>query len=109
MSADGPLTSTDGLRHGDVVQYSLRLRSKQNGELYWHTRFAAVVELTSRRYLKVLTLVLNPDPKYEPRTLRLGDPDTVVTFLPEDRWPQGVMATRMKHIMTGNIKLGDDG
>lgn len=106
MSGD-PLESTEGLKPGDVVQYSLHLRSRQTGEMYWHTRFAAVTQVIGRRSLEVLTLVLNPDPKYEPRQLRIGDPATVVTFLPEDQWPQGVMATRMKHIMTGTIKLGD--
>ena len=106
MSGD-PLESTEGLKPGDVVQYSLHLRSRQTGEMYWHTRFAAVTKVIGRRSVEVLTLVPNPDPKYEPRTLRLGDPDTVVTFLPEDKWPQGVMATRMKHVLKGAIKLGE--
>lgn len=104
---DAPLESTDGLKPGDVVQYSLHLRSRQTGEMYWHTRFAAVIDVLGLRSFEALTLVLNPDPKYEPRTLRLNDPNTVVVKLPEERWPQGVMATRMKHILSGTIKLGD--
>lgn len=98
---------TEGLKPGDVVQYSLRLKGKFDREPYWMTRFAAVLDAVSHTHLQVLTLVLHPDPKYEPRWLSLRDKDTVVKFLPEERWPQGVMATRMKHIMTGAIKLDD--
>lgn len=104
---DTPLEDTHDLKPGDVVQYSLHLLSKMTGELYWHTRFAAVTQVISRRSVEVLTLTLNPDPKYEPRTLDLHDRKTVVLKLPEERWPQGVVAIRMKHILKGAIKLGD--
>ena len=105
----GPLTTSEGLKPGDVVQYSLLLRSKDSVERYWHTRFAAVTRVVSKDIVKVLTLVMHPDPRFEPRLLKLSDKrSTVVTFLPEDRWPQGVMAARMKHVLSGAIKLGGD-
>ncbi len=103
MSA--PLTNTDGLKPGDVVQYALEL-TKQ-GQPFWFTRFAAVVSIESTKRLTVLTLVLHPDPKFEPRRMHLGTTGVVVTFLPEEQWPQGVVAMRMKHIHTGLLKLGD--
>ena len=98
-----PLKTTEGLKPGDVVQYALEL-TKQ-GQPFWFTRFAAVVSVESAKRLTVLTLVLHPDPKFEPRRLRLGRADVVVTFLPEEQWPQGVIATRMKHIHTGLLKI----
>ena len=102
-----PLTTTAGLKRGDVVQYSLQLRSRRDGEPFWHTRFAAVTDVLTATTVEVLTLVLAPDPRFDPRLLHLSSKATVVTFLPEDRWPQGVMALRMKHIMKGAIKLGE--
>jgi hypothetical protein len=102
-----PLQTTEGLKPGDVVTYSLRIKPKSGEEPYWMTRFAAVVAVRGLRRLEVLTLVLHPDPKWEPRVLTLRSDDTTVTFLPEDRWPQGVVAMRMKHIHTGRIRLED--
>lgn len=103
-----PIRTTAGISRGDVVQYSLLLRSRTTGEPFWMTRFGAVTEVLPTLSLQVLTLVPHPDPKYEPRWLDLGSADTVVVILPEDRWPQGVLAMRMKHVLTGAIKLGED-
>ena len=102
----GPLQNTRGLRPGDVVQYSIKL-TPRGGQPYWMTRFGAVTEVLTGSIVEVLTLVLHPDPRFEPRTLQLRSPDVSVTFLPPERWPHGVVAIRMRHIMTGKIKLGE--
>jgi hypothetical protein len=67
-----------------------------------------VLEVSSTRFASLLILKMNPDPD---KDIRLEDFSTVtgqvIEFLPEERIPQGPIAMRMKHIMTGLIVLGD--
>lgn len=99
-----PLTSTEGLAPGDVVMVAVELRDKTTGNPYWWKRFCCVVDKPhNRRFVTLLTLKMRP----EERDLREVDvTKDVVTKLPEEQWPQGVIAMRMKLIMQRVIKLG---
>lgn len=113
-----PLTSTEGLRVGMVVQIAVEMSDKISGQPYWWKRFAAVTEVQGSRYFTALTLKMNPDPDKDLRTIRVspraGDPDLprrgerreIVTILPEP-WPQGVAAMHMKLAAQGVISLGN--
>lgn len=99
------LTSTTGLAPGDVVVVAVELRDKTTGQPYWWKRFCCVIgKPLNRRYVTLLTLKMRP----EERDMRDVDvTKDVVTKLPEDQWPQGVVAMRTKLIMQRIVKLGD--
>lgn len=108
-----PLKTTEGLRLGDVVQIAVQLEDKITGQPFWWRRFACVVWLPAfspvgsmRTRFRALTLKMRPDEK-DLREISLAEERQVVTWLPEDRWPQGVTAMRMKLITQGVIKLGE--
>lgn len=108
---DAPLTDTTVLKLGDVVQIAVQLTDRQTGQPYWWRRFAAVVELgpisrTRRgRYFCALTLKLHPDIDKDRRRIDLKEENQIVTLVPEERWPDGVVAIRMKLIAQRKIPL----
>lgn len=111
--SDAPLTTTEGLRLGDVVQIAVQLTDKQTGQPYWWKRFACVTWLPglspagrARGHFRALTLKMRPEER-DLRDIDLGEENQVVTKLDEDRWPQGVVAMRMKLITQGLVKLGE--
>lgn len=107
MSVDPtpPLTTTEGLKAGDVLNVAVKLKDKSNGQDFWWRRFVAVLEVSGRRRLVAVTLKMHPDLAKDVREISLGGDDQVVTYLPEEQYPQGVVAMRMKLIMTRVIKL----
>lgn len=100
------LTTTEGLKPGDVLKVSRRLRDMRTGDPFWWTSFRVVLKVR-RRSLRVLTLKLHPDPDKDEWDIEF-DEETVVTYLPESQWPQGVSAMWMKLVQTGAIKIGED-
>ena len=103
-----PLSSTEGLRLGDVVQVSKLLRSKTDGHEYWWRSFRCVTRVTGKRSAQLLILKMHPDLDRDLYEVDFQERDQVIIKLPEESWPQGVIAIRTKHIMRGLIKLGDD-
>jgi hypothetical protein len=105
-----PLTSTEGLKLGDVVQIAVQLRDDY-GKLFWWKRFAVVVTLPKRSgdHFYALNLKLHPtqDDVREVDFDTDGGRPQVVTKL-EEPWPQGVAAMHMKLVAQGVIKIGED-
>lgn len=99
-----PLTTTDGLKPGDVILAATKIRNKGTGEEWWWKRFCCVIQAGGADVYCV-TLKVRPDPEKDHRVLSIGR--DIITQLPEDQWPQGVVAMRMKLIMRGAIKLGE--
>lgn len=98
------ITDARALKVGDVVTVAVELPDKSHpGHTFWWKRFAVVVEETFREdTIYLLTLKLHPTEN----DLRFVDTDRdVVHLLPEDQWPQGVIAMRMKAIHMGWLKL----
>lgn len=99
----------------------MQLTDTKTRDTFWWKRFACVVELPRSARSRIigvphrgytfmaLTLKLRPDMDKDLREVDLRDRDRpqVVTYLPEERWPQGVVAIRMKLIALGLIKIGD--
>lgn len=102
MSA--PLTTTDGLKVGDVVTVATKLRDPRTGQPYWWTRFAAVIQIDSDQYLTALTLKLKPNLDRDERVVWLKE--DIVIKLDPDKWPEGVSAMYMKLVTQGIIKIG---
>jgi len=91
---------------GDVVRIDLPITDAATGRTRTWQRFACVTRPGSF-YIEALNLKLNPT-KNDRRLIRLGGPGQERVFkIPEDRWPQGVVAMRMKLIMTKVISLGE--
>ena len=109
---DAPLVTTETLNVGDVVQISVHLQDRSDrSKWFWWKRFACVTRVRNRRSFDALTLKMRPDMDTDLRTVDLaqdGDRPQVVTRLDESRWPQGVVAMRMKLLARGMIKLGKD-
>lgn len=104
---DAPLTTTRGLKAGDVLQVAVQLTDKQTGQPYWWRRFVCVMAgPRSSNTFRALTLKMHPDEK-DLRELDLRDDKQVVTQVPETSWPQGVVAMRMKLLMNRTIKLDE--
>ena len=105
-----PITDAASLRAGDVVQIAVKLTDKQTGMPFWWKRFACVVGVPRSGYKRTLiyalTLKMQIDMEKDLREIDLEDDKQIVTYLPEDQWPQGVIAMRMKAITLGHIKLG---
>lgn len=107
-----PLTSTEDLRRGDVVQVARLQLNKSDGHEYWWRFFACVTYIqrnSARRRFECVILKMKPDLDRDTWDidLRESPQKQVVTKLPEDRWPQGVCAMRMKMIALGQVKLGE--
>lgn len=98
------ITDATDLNVGDVVTVATELRDKRGPGTFWWTRFAVVASpAVSERFASLLSLKLQVDLD---KDLRFVDVTTdIVHRLPENRWPQGVVAMRMKHIHLGNIDL----
>lgn len=107
VPADGPLATTDGLKPGDVLMVAVQLADKRTGDPYWWRSFRCVLEVHNRLMATTVLLKLQPDLDKDVRDLPFGTSDQrlVIEYLPEHRWPQGVVAMRMKHISLGLIKL----
>lgn len=101
------VTGLEQLSIGDVVQISVQLRDRQTGHEFWWKRFACVLSVGKpwHQEFSALTLKMQVDPQKDVRTISLDDENQVVELLPEDKWPQGVIAMRMKWITKGLIKL----
>lgn len=99
----GRLTSTEGLKAGDVVIVAVEIRKSEG--TYWWKRFACVADnsSTGKYAMQVLTLKLRPEALKDLRLIDIRK--DVVTLLAESDWPEGVVAMRMKLIMQGVIKL----
>lgn len=97
--------TTEGLRIGDVLKCSKQLKSRDTGEEYWWTSFRVVIASPWNRLVFItLILKMNPDPDKDVREERIDD-KFVAELLEPDEWPQGVVAMRTKHVMTGLIRL----
>lgn len=112
MTPPAPLTSTEGLKVGDVLKVSIRLVDRhRRGETFWWTIFRVVTYLPPRgqssrgRLIETLILKLDPDMDKDIRVIDLRAEDTVATLLPEP-WPQGVSAMVMKLLAKGVISIG---
>lgn len=109
----GPLTSTERLEVGDVVQVATKLTERDTGREYWWRRFVVVTEVSGwGSGFMGLHLKLDPDMERDHRRFWLqSDPDDaldkpqVVTWLPPERWPQGINAIYMKLLTKGLFKL----
>lgn len=101
------VTDLSQINVGDVVQVSVQLRDRQTGNDFWWKRFACVLTVGKpwRQEFTALTLKMQIDPDKDVRIISLDDEKQVVELLPEDKWPQGVIAMRMKWITKGVIKL----
>ena len=102
---NAPLTSTKGIKPGDVLLVAVRLLDKRTREPFWWRRFVAVLDVDDRTLLTVLSLKPIVDIAKDLRTIQISTPDTVVTLVPQEQWPQGVSAMWMKYAAMGLIKL----
>lgn len=101
-----PLTTTRDLKVGDVLVVARQLADKRTGDPFWWKSFRVVLKPPiNRRIVHVMTLKMHPEPDKDFWDVDLTDDKNVVTLLPEDMQPQGVIAMRMKHILSGLIKL----
>lgn len=109
MTPAVPLTSFEGVKVGDVLQVATQLTDKQTGQPFWWKRFMCVVRLSpSRIYMaKALHLKMQVDPDKDMLVLGLGGDKQVVTLVPEDRLPQGVIAMKMKWMHKGLIPVAE--
>ena len=104
MEAGERLTRTEGLKPGDVLMVAVELRDRTTGQPFWWKRFACVRSLAGRDHAELLSLKMYIDPD---KDLRIVDFDRdVVTWVPPETWPQGVIAMRTKWITKGLIPLG---
>lgn len=100
-----PLTTTEGLRKGDVLMVAVKLVDQTTGQDYWRRRFVAVHEKPRlRTHLRCVTLKLAIEPK-DYREVNVAT--DVVTRVQGDAIPQGVSAMLMKLIHTGQLRLDD--
>lgn len=107
---DAPLKTTEHLRVGDVVQIAVQGTDRDTGVPFWWRRFAAVLDKPSHgdRMFLAGTLKMRFDKTKDARVVKVGDPEVIVTLLPERMWPAGVIAARLKLIHTGHLSLGDE-
>jgi len=103
-----PLTDTDSLQPGDVVTIAVRLKDKVTRESYWWRRFAVVQDVLGPGYFTAVTCKLHPTEK-DMRMVNLQAGHEVVVKLEPHQWPQGVVASRMKLLMTGVVNLSGEG
>lgn len=108
-----PLTSTDTLKVGDVVQIAQEVR-KHGEDPFWWKRFAVVESVIAGGLFRAVFLAMRPnldtnDFRSDVKLINLRDPGyrRIITKL-HNPWPQGVSAIVMKYIALGIIKLGED-
>ena len=100
--SDAPLTTTTGLKVGDVLVVARRKKDDSG----WWTSFRVVYKPPiNRRIVPLMTLAMHPDPDRDFWDVDVTDGKNICTPLPEDQQPQGAIAMRMKHILSGLIKL----
>jgi hypothetical protein len=97
------LTTTEGLKVGDVVSLATTYRDRRNGEMRWWTRFAIVTGMPVTRHHVTLTR-LQPDMS-DPDERQVDIEEAVVRLIPSTQWPQGVSAMVMKAIAKRQIEL----
>lgn len=113
-----PLKDTSTLTAGDVVQIAVKLQDKITGQDFWWKRFAVVVSKhvgfarpgQGHRLLRrftALTLKMHPDFDKDLREIDLSEEDVIVTKLEPERYPQGVVAMRLKALALGWVKIGE--
>lgn len=101
------------LKGGDVIMVKVWLRDKEDREKIFPWRRFACVITTPRGRSRVPTLNLKAvlDMDRDVRDIQLdgsngpGQGSDEVYLVPEDKWPQGVVAMRMKYIALGYVKL----
>jgi hypothetical protein len=106
----GALGKTDGAPHlkpGDVLMVSKKVQPRDGGAEYWWKTFRLVLgPVRFDRSVDTLLCKLHPDPDKDWLTIDFSD-TYVVEYLEEHRWPQGVVAMRMKAIHMGHVQLAD--
>ena len=100
------ITSTEGLKPGDVLLVSVQLTDKTTGAPFWWKTFRVVLEVSNRSWARLLTLRLEIDPEKDEREVDFRK-DVVVPVL-EHQMPPGVAAMFMKHLARGAFKVGGD-
>lgn len=106
------ITNTNDLKPGDVLLVSIQLTDKQTGQDFWWKTFRVVMRKPiTKHYAQLLILKMHPDFDKDLREIDF-DPDAsekkqVIQIVPEDAWPQGVIAMRMKLITLGKLKLSE--
>lgn len=88
---------------GDVVRVDVTMKDRDTGKPYIWSRFACVTHVISRRAVEVLNLKLKPTTEKDTRIVRVGN-EGIYRYA-ESKWPDGIVAIRMKLIHTGWIKL----
>lgn len=109
MIIKGALGKTEGtppLKPGDVLLVSKRVQPKDGAEYWWKTFRFVLGPVRWDRSVDTLLCKLNPDPDKDWITIDFGD-NYVVEYLEEHRWPQGVVAVRMKMLHLGHIQLSE--
>ncbi len=99
------------LKPGDVLVVDVTLTDKSTGQDRVWRRYACVLKIAypyNRRFT-LMTLKMHIDEAKDIREIDLREGREICYLLPEDKWPQGVIAMRMKWIAKGVIKLGTQG
>lgn len=104
---DEPLTDTSHLRAGDVLIVATRRESRQTGRDYWQKKFCVVAKTPATRNGAQVFDLSWPGAATS-WSVVCATWDQILTFVPPERWPDGVKAMRMRLIMTGKLKLGED-
>ncbi len=99
------ITTTEGLKLGDVLLVAVELTDKVTGAPFWWRRFCTVMAVSNARWATLMTLKLHIDPDKDVREVDFSK--DVVTPVHEYQMPQGVAAIFMKHVTKGLIKVGD--
>ena len=108
------------LKPGDVLVIDVTLTDRVTGQDRIWRRYACVLERAlnlwvvpvsvaggySKYHFTAMTLKMQIDEKKDIREINLREERERCYLLPEDKWPQGVIAMRMKWIAKGVIKLG---
>ncbi len=114
------------LKPGDVLVVDVTLTDKHTGQDRVWRRYACVLGTHTSKIITrtaggstqvfrnihrftLMTLKMHIDEAKDIREIDLREGREICYLLPEDKWPQGVIAMRMKHIHLGRIKLqGND-
>ena len=108
------IRDTDMCKPGDVLLVAIQLTDKQTGQPFWWKSFRCVMRVTSSRFATLLHLKMHPDLDKDVREVdfhegagnHMGEGvRQVIEWLPEEAWPQGVVAMRMKQIALGVLDL----
>lgn len=97
------ITTTKGLKPGDVLNVAVELLDKVTKAPFWWRSFRVVTQVSGPNHVQVMTLKMHIDPDKDEREIDIRK--DVVYVLAEEQLPQGVIAMRMKAYHTGRIKL----